>query len=191
MVLGVGLPPVQDVEAAKRLSGNLVDIAERVLRRVEIKYVFAEGGATSAELVRRMKWSRLEVRREWSRLLCSREENRPFSGRETFCVNTGQAMLAGIFFRLYLCNCRAQNTNLYLVGDFQNHRVAVNTAYSAINSAAGDDFVAVLQLLQHRLRLFSLALLRKDEHHVKNAHYDYHHHQRTAENSSGRPACLP
>jgi len=66
VVLGVGLPPVHDVKAARRLSESLVDIAERVLRQAEVKYVFAEGGATSAELVRRMKWSRLEVRREWA-----------------------------------------------------------------------------------------------------------------------------
>jgi len=66
VVLGVGLPTVHNVQAARRLSENLVDIAEQVLRQVEIKYVFAEGGATSAELVRRMKWSRLEVRREWA-----------------------------------------------------------------------------------------------------------------------------
>jgi len=52
--------------AARRLSENLVDIAESVLKRVPVKYVFAEGGATSAELVRRMKWSRLEVRHEWA-----------------------------------------------------------------------------------------------------------------------------
>lgn len=66
VVLGVGLPPVRDAQAARRLPESLVDIAEQVLRRVQIKYVFAEGGATSAELVRRMKWSRLEVRREWA-----------------------------------------------------------------------------------------------------------------------------
>jgi uncharacterized protein YgbK (DUF1537 family) len=66
VVLGVGLPQVHDAKAARRLSTSLVDIAELVLRRAEIKYVFAEGGATSAELVRRMKWSRLEVRREWA-----------------------------------------------------------------------------------------------------------------------------
>ncbi|HXT12159.1 MAG TPA: four-carbon acid sugar kinase family protein [Candidatus Angelobacter sp.] len=66
VVLGVGLPPVQDMQAARRLSGSLVDIAQLVLKRANVKYIFAEGGATSAELVRRMKWSRLEVRREWA-----------------------------------------------------------------------------------------------------------------------------
>lgn len=66
VVLGVGLPTVHDAQAARRLPESLVDIAELVLRRVAIKYIFAEGGATSAELVRRMKWSRLEVRREWA-----------------------------------------------------------------------------------------------------------------------------
>ena len=44
-----------------------MDIAQLVLRQVEVKNLFAEGGATSAELVRRMKWARLEVRREWAR----------------------------------------------------------------------------------------------------------------------------
>jgi uncharacterized protein YgbK (DUF1537 family) len=66
VVLGVGLPPVRNLHTARRLSENLVEIAERVLRQAKVKYVFAEGGATSAELVRRMKWSRLEVRREWA-----------------------------------------------------------------------------------------------------------------------------
>lgn len=66
VVLGVGLPHVHDAKAARRLSANLVDVAEVVLKRADIKYIFAEGGATSAELVRRMKWSRLEVLREWA-----------------------------------------------------------------------------------------------------------------------------
>lgn len=66
VVLGVGLPLVRDARAARRLPESLVDIAELVLRRVPVKYIFAEGGATSAELVRRMNWSRLEVRREWA-----------------------------------------------------------------------------------------------------------------------------
>ena len=66
VVLGVGLPQVHDPKAARRLAENLVDVAELVLQRANIKYIFAEGGATSAELVRRMKWSRLEVRREWA-----------------------------------------------------------------------------------------------------------------------------
>ena len=67
VVLCVGLPHVHDVRVSRRLSENLVDIAQLVLRQVEVKNLFAEGGATSAELVRRMKWARLEVRREWAR----------------------------------------------------------------------------------------------------------------------------
>ena len=66
VVLGVGLPHVQDARLAQRLTGHLVSVAELILRRCDIKYVFAEGGATSAELVRRMNWSRLEVCREWA-----------------------------------------------------------------------------------------------------------------------------
>jgi uncharacterized protein YgbK (DUF1537 family) len=66
VVIGIGLPQVTKGRAARRLSEHLLDVAELVLRRADIRYVFAEGGATSAKLVRRMKWSRLEVCREWA-----------------------------------------------------------------------------------------------------------------------------
>jgi uncharacterized protein YgbK (DUF1537 family) len=64
VILNVGLPPVRELAVARRLSDNVVQIAERVLRRAPIANVFAEGGATSAELVRRMGWARLTVLRE-------------------------------------------------------------------------------------------------------------------------------
>jgi D-threonate/D-erythronate kinase len=66
VILCVGLPTVREVQIARRLAEHLVDISERVLRRVIVENIFAEGGATSAELVRRMQWPRLEVRREWA-----------------------------------------------------------------------------------------------------------------------------
>ena len=66
VILCVGLPPVVEVATARRLSGHLVDIAETVLEQVPVKSIFAEGGATSAELVRRMNWPRLKVCREWA-----------------------------------------------------------------------------------------------------------------------------
>ncbi len=64
IILNVGLPLVRDLTVARRLSDYVVQIAERVLRRAPIAKVFAEGGATSAELVRRMGWARLTVLRE-------------------------------------------------------------------------------------------------------------------------------
>lgn len=66
VILSVGLPQVRDVVVARHLSNYLVDVAEAVLNRVPVKNIFAEGGATSAELVRRMNWPRMEVRREWA-----------------------------------------------------------------------------------------------------------------------------
>ncbi len=66
VVLSVGLPQVQDFKVSRRLSEYLVQITERVLRKVPVQNIFAEGGATSAELVRRMKWKRIEVKREWA-----------------------------------------------------------------------------------------------------------------------------
>jgi D-threonate/D-erythronate kinase len=61
VILNVGLPPVRTSSVARRLSDHLVQIAELVLRRVEVGHVYAEGGATATELVRRMGWARLSV----------------------------------------------------------------------------------------------------------------------------------
>jgi D-threonate/D-erythronate kinase len=64
VILNVGLPPVRVVSVARRLSDHLVQIAELVLRRVEVGHVYAEGGNTAAELVKRMGWARLSVQSE-------------------------------------------------------------------------------------------------------------------------------
>jgi uncharacterized protein YgbK (DUF1537 family) len=61
VILNVGLPPVRKIQVARRLSDHLVQIAELVLRQLEVRQVYAEGGATAAELVRRMGWARLSV----------------------------------------------------------------------------------------------------------------------------------
>jgi uncharacterized protein YgbK (DUF1537 family) len=64
VILNVGLPPVRDAQVAQRLSHQVVCVAQRVLRQVPVARIFAEGGATAAELVRCMDWARLEVVRE-------------------------------------------------------------------------------------------------------------------------------
>jgi uncharacterized protein YgbK (DUF1537 family) len=64
VVLAVGLPPVRDTAIARNLSKSIVQVAEQVMRQVTVARVFAEGGATAAELVRRMGWARLTVLRE-------------------------------------------------------------------------------------------------------------------------------
>jgi D-threonate/D-erythronate kinase len=64
VILSVGLPQVRDQEVAGCLSGHVVRVAEQVLKRARVENVFAEGGATAAELVRRMNWARLEIVRE-------------------------------------------------------------------------------------------------------------------------------
>jgi len=61
VILNVGLPPVRDTSVARRLSDHLVQIAQLVLRQVDVGHVYAEGGATAAELVRRMGWTRLSA----------------------------------------------------------------------------------------------------------------------------------
>jgi D-threonate/D-erythronate kinase len=64
VVLHVGLPAVRDPDVARELSNHVVRVAELVIRQLSAAQVFAEGGATAAELVRRMGWPRLEVLRE-------------------------------------------------------------------------------------------------------------------------------
>ena len=64
VILNVGLPLVRNAVIARRLSHFVVRIAESVLRQVRIARVFAEGGATAAELVSCMGWARLAVQRE-------------------------------------------------------------------------------------------------------------------------------
>jgi uncharacterized protein YgbK (DUF1537 family) len=64
VILAVGLPPVRNLAIARGLSRNLVQIATRVIGRAPVARVFAEGGATAAELVREMGWPRLTVMRE-------------------------------------------------------------------------------------------------------------------------------
>ena len=64
VVLAVGLPPVRDGEISQSFSSHIVRIAKATLARVTVGHVYADGGATAAELVWRMGWSRLEVRQE-------------------------------------------------------------------------------------------------------------------------------
>jgi uncharacterized protein YgbK (DUF1537 family) len=64
VVVDVGLPPVREASIAVQLSKELVRLAEGVLRKTSIGKVYAEGGATAVELVRRMGWERLRVMQE-------------------------------------------------------------------------------------------------------------------------------
>ena len=64
VLLTVGLPPVHNALVSQGLSGHVVQIAESALRRLDVGRVYADGGATAAELVWRMGWSRLKVMRE-------------------------------------------------------------------------------------------------------------------------------
>ena len=66
VILNVGLPMARERAAAGRLVAHLARLAEWILRGVDIGRVYAEGGATAAELMRRMEWSRLTVLRELS-----------------------------------------------------------------------------------------------------------------------------
>jgi len=64
VVLNIGLPQMRGAAAARVLTLNLVQLAGAVLRQNDVGYVYAEGGATAAALVREMGWERLRVLRE-------------------------------------------------------------------------------------------------------------------------------
>src|SRR5205823_4519126 len=64
VILTIGLPPVKERDRAGLFAVYLVQLAEAVLSQAKVENVYAEGGATAVELVRRMSWSRLSVLRE-------------------------------------------------------------------------------------------------------------------------------
>jgi uncharacterized protein YgbK (DUF1537 family) len=84
VILAVGLPAVRDLEIARKLSKSVVRVAEQVMQRVPVARVFAEGGATAAELVRCMGWSRLTVLHELA------------PGVATLAVDSGESILLTI-----------------------------------------------------------------------------------------------
>jgi uncharacterized protein YgbK (DUF1537 family) len=64
VILQVGLPLVEDRAAARMLAVHLVKVAALVLARAKVGDVYVDGGATAAELTRRMGWTCLKVLRE-------------------------------------------------------------------------------------------------------------------------------
>jgi uncharacterized protein YgbK (DUF1537 family) len=64
VILAVGRPLLKNPSAATKLSEHLVNIAVRIIERASPDHVYAEGGATAAELVRHLVWRRLTVLRE-------------------------------------------------------------------------------------------------------------------------------
>jgi uncharacterized protein YgbK (DUF1537 family) len=64
MILTVGRPLLKNPSVARKLSEHLVKVAVDVIQQAGPDHVFAEGGATAAELVRRLGWRRMKVLQE-------------------------------------------------------------------------------------------------------------------------------
>jgi len=64
VVVAVGRPLIERRGIARRLTRSLVKIAVLVMARVKPEHVYAEGGATAAELVRQLGWRRMAVLNE-------------------------------------------------------------------------------------------------------------------------------
>ena len=61
VILNIGWPSLRQPSRARLPAMLLVQAAEAVLRQAGVGDIYVEGGATAAELVRRLGWRRLEV----------------------------------------------------------------------------------------------------------------------------------
>jgi uncharacterized protein YgbK (DUF1537 family) len=64
VVLAIGRPLIERRAVAHRLARCLAEVAVLVLGKASPGHIYAEGGATAAELVRRLEWKRMGVMRE-------------------------------------------------------------------------------------------------------------------------------
>jgi D-threonate/D-erythronate kinase len=64
VMLTVGLRVVHERTIARWLVTHLAQVAGTVLRQARVSHVYAEGGATAAELAQSLGWTRLRVLRE-------------------------------------------------------------------------------------------------------------------------------
>lgn len=64
LVLTIGLPLIEKRSVAQRLARHLAEVAVLVITRARPQHVYAEGGATAAELVRQLGWRQMKVLKE-------------------------------------------------------------------------------------------------------------------------------
>jgi uncharacterized protein YgbK (DUF1537 family) len=61
VILTIGRPILTNRSVAHKLANNLATLARSVIAKSKPAHIFAEGGATAAELVRQLGWSRMTV----------------------------------------------------------------------------------------------------------------------------------
>lgn len=66
VVLAIGRPLLERPNVARQLTKYLVKMAIEVIARGRPRHVYAEGGATAAELARRLEWKRMRVINEFA-----------------------------------------------------------------------------------------------------------------------------
>ena len=66
VILNSGSTVARDRAVSRRLVEFLGKLAASILKEVDVKRIYCEGGATSAQLVRQMGWPRMTVSRELS-----------------------------------------------------------------------------------------------------------------------------
>jgi len=64
VILEIGRPLIENRTVARKLARYLAETAVLVIARAKPGHVYAEGGATAAELVRQLGWRRLKVLKE-------------------------------------------------------------------------------------------------------------------------------
>jgi uncharacterized protein YgbK (DUF1537 family) len=77
-MVAIDQPLCRDLGLPQILSSHLGELVEQVISRQPVDYLFAEGGATAAALVRRLGWKRLRVYKELAPgVVCMQVEGMP------------------------------------------------------------------------------------------------------------------
>jgi uncharacterized protein YgbK (DUF1537 family) len=79
VIMAVGFPMVKELKIARRFSVGLAALAAQAVKKLRLNELFAEGGATAANLARALGWSQLQLYREIApgvATLRARPENR-------------------------------------------------------------------------------------------------------------------
>src|SRR5258708_40243920 len=82
---------------------------------------------------------------------------------------------------LHLSNRCPRDADFYIIGDFQNDRVAVNAIDGAVDARGGDDLIAVLHCAQHLLHFLALPLLRQNPQEIHYSEQEPEGNKKTAE----------
>src|SRR5579862_3836646 len=90
---------------------------------------------------------------------------------------------------LHLSNRCPRDADFYIIGDLENHGVAVHAVDGAVDARGGDDLIAVFHRPQHLLHFLALPLLRQYHQEIHDSEHEAERNRKTAKPSPD--AALP